>query len=879
MSGCLSASGLTFACHTNSLLTVTGTGYTCNASSTVVSLGPYRCLNVSVPRTTQIQCRVPPFAAVDVEKRFNVSVTCAGATSPPLVSAIQSLGFLDVLSVIGCANQSNVGTPLAPAYRSSGCVPEERVSITGSGFGSVADYTSVWVVSGSSDYACTDVAVVDNSTIRCSLGAAPSGQWLSVRVQVGLDAVLKSGVIQFQTAPILTSVLGCVPYNSTAASLCRTGMSLTMRGANLQGPVNASVGSYPCTGARLTGTTTVTCSIPPIRWQDEGRWLNATVTGPNGTATLAMAVQSFGNLSALSATGCAKQSTVNGTSITAGCVPGGNVTIIGTGFTPSGLSLYIQDTRYPCLKLVYVNNHTLVCVGVPLPSYTDVYVPVLLYAAPGNSFRVTSIPLLSFSVVPRVTSVSGCVMLGNAATQCHPQQTLTISGSNFTSNVVALLYGHHNYTLSVSAPNTPTKLTVLLPAEVQPDDEQRLMSLAVQAGDSISARLPNAVWMVNALTLTGIEGCANQTSPTVASLCVAGALMTVRGTGFTDTSALSVVGYPSQPCTSVTYSSMQCRLPSVGRLILPTPYAVWVVSGTAQSPLNDAVAVMYIPTPDISVVSSAIGCTQPPRNQAPRDCQPGALLTVVGSGFLSTTIVTLYPRDNLPYPCAAVTLPNPTTLTCKLPTLPSSMTNSWLALLINNSLPALEAPSIRKENVAYYAGPPAISSSSDTRLGLTIDELVIVVVVVALVVLLVLAVQVVWCMTRYGVRFGRLERACPRLMKAMKGPGGRDEEGGRGGIHLGLLQADELRFDPLQPQPSGGRRTPYTPFAYQLASAAPPPPPTAPPVQPAPLQPPFGYGTHHLPQSSFPSHLVPPGSDPRAYVQYPYNHMAPPAQL
>ena len=853
-----------------------GANFIVNSSTTVVSLGAYRCVNVSVPRATQLTCRVPAVADADVYKRLNVSVTSAGATSPPLIGGLQTFGDFAVTSVIGCANQSSIGTPLVPAYRTSGCRPGEQISILGTGFGSVAEYSPswVWVVSGSTQYACTGVSLVNHSTLRCSLSAAPGGQWLSVRVQVGNDAILKPAMIQFHTAPVITAVVGCVLYNSTAASLCRTGMRITIRGANFQAPVSISIGTYLCPNVGLLSSFVIACTIPPIRWQDEGRWLDVTVSAQNETTTLLAAVQSYGNLSVTSAFGCAKQSTVNGTSVTGGCAPGGNVTIIGTGFAPWGMQLYISDTNYLCYQLLYVNNHTLTCVGLPLPSLADVYVPVLLYAAPNLGIGVVSVPLLSFSVVPRVTSVYGCIQLGTSATQCHPQQSFFIYGFNFTSNSVALLHGASTtYTLFVSSPSTSTRLTVLLPAEVQPEDEQRLMSLSVQAGSSTSQRLPNAVWMVNALTVTGIEGCANQTSPTMASMCVAGALVTVRGTGFTEYSTLSVLGLPSSLCSAVTYSAMQCRLPSVGKPVA-APYPVWVVSGTAQSPQSDVVYVQYIPSPDISSVASSYGCTQPRINQAPRDCQPDALLTVIGSGFVPTTTAALYPRNNLPYPCTTLTVPNPTTLVCRVPTLPPSMSNSWLALLVNNSLPTLAAPTARRDNIAYYAGPPANTSSDDTRWGLTIDELVIVIVLVTLVVTLLLGLQAVWCMTRHGVKFGRLERACPKLMKAMKGgAGAREEEGGRAGIHLGLLQHDGQQL-----QQSEGRRTPYTPFAYQLASASPasPPPPTAPPLAAALPQMPFGYQTYHLPQSAFPSHLAPPGSDPHAYMQYAY--VTPPRQ-
>ena len=88
----------------------------------------------------------------------------------------------------------------------------------------------------------------------------------------------------------------------------------------------------------------------------------------------------------------------------------------------------LYASGYLCGRVVFLNNRTLVCVNAPLPSVTDVAVPVYVgQPSVGGSggFLIVSPPLVSFSVTPRVTSISGCVMVGGTATECHPQQTVS----------------------------------------------------------------------------------------------------------------------------------------------------------------------------------------------------------------------------------------------------------------------------------------------------------------------------------------------------------------------------------------------------------------------------------------------------------------------
>ena len=234
VSGCVSQSQTSLACHTGTVIVLGGTNFLVNASSTVVNLGPYRCLNVTAPSTTSIRCVVPPFSPSDIERRLDVNVTVNGSTSAPLRNGVQSYGALTLVSAIGCANTSNIGTPSSPVYRSSGCGPDDRVVMTGSGFGSAVTNTNVRVVvqSATGDALCSSVTMSMNGTrLTCSLPAtAAPGVWLPVRVTVGSDSVVQAGLLQFSALPVIVGVSGCMTVNTTRTGLCHTNQVITIRG-------------------------------------------------------------------------------------------------------------------------------------------------------------------------------------------------------------------------------------------------------------------------------------------------------------------------------------------------------------------------------------------------------------------------------------------------------------------------------------------------------------------------------------------------------------------------------------------------------------------------------------------------------------------------
>ena len=881
--GCISSGNIALACHTNTQLTITGYNFITNDPTSRVNIGPYLCLNVAVVSPTSLRCRVPPVAPIDVERQLDVNVTFNGNATASLRKGVQSYGELSVVSVTGCPNSTFVGNASFPAYRTSGCTPDRRINVTGTGFGSsLSVRVTVAVVSPTvGDLACLDVAVYNGTLLRCTLPttAGPPAVWLPVRVYIGMDTVLVADRLQYSAAPFISAVQGCLTVNSSLTGLCHTDQVLTIRGTNFQGPkLNVTIGRYNCSSPRFLSTLVVTCTLPNITREDVGRWLTVVVVTSNGTAVLERAVQSYGVLRVTGVRGCNMQR-LNTSLVATGCAQGGNLTVLGEGFTPTSMVMYVQtvDARSMCSRVLHINSSALICVGLPLPSLADVLIPVIVgvtLTRPALLYSYST-PLISFTVTPRITRVDGCIPYQGLATECHPSETFTIYGTNFTSQAVVSLLGHNRHYQLYVWSTSATSLSVYLPSQVDAVDEAQLLGVAVRVGNS-TVSAPTVMWMVNALTVTGVQGCYNQTTANSTSLCVAGVVVRVTGTGFTPTSNLFLLsGMSTQLCAHESFTVIKCRLIQLPSTLTNTPLSVYVVSGRATS-LSLPSAVSYIPTPTIRSVGSTQGCSQPVKTQTPRDCTPYAVLTINGTNIAPFTSVWLSLPGQANYPCAVLQYAGSTGLTCMIPPMPG-VANVWLTLQLNSSLPSVSGPTTFLSRALHFAGESPTDGGRN-RWGLTIDELILLIVLVSLVVVVLLVLQSVWCLTRYGgMKFPRLERVCPRMMTAMKGGKGREDDG-RGGIHLGLLQNDQVQFDPSQPQPSEGRRTPYTPFALAMQSQQPQPSSGGQSMHSSSsFAPNAGFQAYHLPPpSTFPSHLVPPGSE-GTYAQPQYNYSSAPA--
>ena len=188
---------------------------------------------------------------------------------------------------------------------------------------------------------------------------------------------------------------------------------------------------------------------------------------------------------------------------------------------------------------------------------------------------------------------------------------------------------------------------------------------------------------------------------------------------------------------------------------------------------------------------------------------------------------------------------SPSALVVALPSAPqSARQNTWLQVQVESrQLNATVAPQLLS-----YGGAPIPASSSNSKWGMSIDELALLILLMVVLVAVLLGLQLLWCLSRFaGVRLACMERCCPRLVRAHQEA--RGEKRGGGGdadeIHLGLLQHDHLGLDAAHAQPAGAPMgaayrppsqpaAPYTPAAAAHFAVAPPA------AQPAPAY-------HHQP--------------------------------
>ena len=174
----------------------------------------------------------------------------------------------------------------------------------------------------------------------------------------------------------------------------------------------------------------------------------------------------------------------------------------------------------------------------------------------------------------------------------------------------------------------------------------------------------------------------------------------------------------------------------------------------------------------------------------------------------------------------------------------------------------------------YGAAPPQpVVATSDSRWGMSIDELVLLILLMVVLVAALLSLQLLWCLSRFaGLRLERVKRCCPCLMAGRKAADGDVEGAERDDINLSLLQHGEVRFEqhqPQQPRQEGSPGATPLPPSYGYSPSQP---------QPASYSPALSGAFHMHPSTPLSSgerqHLV---HLPPAIPGYPSQFVAPTA--
>jgi hypothetical protein len=278
---------------------------------------------------------------------------------------------------------------------------------------------------------------------------------------------------------------------------------------------------------------------------------------------------------------------------------------------------------------------------------------------------------------------------GSITFECRPVQLITVYGVNFGSG--ALLELQSSASNNASYTLTPYQFitggfTVRLPSAISPVDFNRPLNATVYI-PSLSQRsavYPGGVTMTGvALVLQSVWGCAfNRSVGTSVGTfgCMAGQLVTVNGSGFSETMQLLVAGEAGGAC-QLRSTHLTCPL----TLHITRPDLLWLnaqlVSGSALSNVL-ASAVQFTPTPSVDRVTGCLTSNA----VATFACSTGTRITVMGSGFMNASTVNLlynstYARYSIP--CLSPLYNTSTSLVCTLPSAPYLYT--VFAVQVNNS--------------------------------------------------------------------------------------------------------------------------------------------------------------------------------------------------
>jgi large repetitive protein len=222
---------------------VTGTALT---GATAVTVGGAPCTGLTVTGDGSLTCTTPAGSGSSA-----VAVTTPGGTgSAP--AAFTYVPAPQVEAVSPATGSSNGG---------------DRITVTGTHLAGTAA-----IAVGATD--CTSITVVDDSTVRCTTGAAPAGP-ADVTVTTPYGRTTSSGpLFTVLAAPTLTSV---APDSGSMFG----GTAITLHGSGFTGATAVTVGGAACVGVGVVDDTEIRCSTPA----GSAGPAAVTVTAPAGTVT------------------------------------------------------------------------------------------------------------------------------------------------------------------------------------------------------------------------------------------------------------------------------------------------------------------------------------------------------------------------------------------------------------------------------------------------------------------------------------------------------------------------------------------------------------------------------------------------------------------
>lgn len=519
--------------------------------------------------------------------------------------------------------------------------------------------------------ACTNVSVVDSSTITCDTPTGAVGP-VDVAVTTADGTATAPAAFTYAVPPTTT---GLTPSMGPTGG----GTTLVITGTNFVPGASVSVGNASCLNVAVLDLNTITCVTPP----GAAGAVNVTVTTPAGTT----APESFTYVLAPTITGVSPPSgpfaggtqiaiagadfsglegvTVGGTNClnilllspsliqcvtppgTVGAqdvvvdTAGGTTANPGTftylaaptlvGISPSsgpvggGTQISLTGTNFlagatvsvggsPCLNVSVLNDTTITC-DTPAGTSGDVGVTV---TTPGGT---TSPQTFTYQDLPTVTAVapaSGPVAGGTE---------ITITGTNF-DGVTGVTVGGAPCTSIVI--DGPTSLRCVTPARTSGERD-----VVVTNADG-PAPTPGTYTYLDPPTAMEIApgiGPAN-----------GGTAVTITGTNFVSGSTVLIGGNPCTNVVVVNVTTITCAAP-------PGAAGAADVSVTTPGGTASSLEFIYTVPPTIAGVAPSSGPSA-----------GGTQITITGSNFDGSTTVLIGGN-----PCTSVVIATPTTITCTTP--------------------------------------------------------------------------------------------------------------------------------------------------------------------------------------------------------------------
>eukprot|EP01012_Entosiphon_sulcatum_P051097 TRINITY_DN7013_c0_g1_i3.p1 TRINITY_DN7013_c0_g1~~TRINITY_DN7013_c0_g1_i3.p1 ORF type:complete len:4070 (-),score=286.73 TRINITY_DN7013_c0_g1_i3:31-12240(-) len=637
--GCTDSGQVTQQCPTSGGLRLTITGDNFGTSAASITLGSQTCSAVvhTLP-SQQLTCTLPAGTGANIpvivsqggqfSAEVDRTVSYSGSTIlVPTITRVQ--GCVDVgLSTVGCAARGGA-----------------LLTISGQNFGTAGAQVTVGGLT------CTSVThSVANTQVQCLL---PAGAGVGNIVGVTSSPGIRSGEIDKTvgySAPTIATVRGCTDQG-LGTTQCPTtgGTRLTIDGQDfVASDTTVTIGGTPCTNVVITvAYTQLTCQLPV----GVGTSLPVTVTSQGQSSAQLDRTVSFGAPAVTEVRGCTDSAKSTTQCPTSGATL---LTVYGSNFGAAGAGITIGG--FPCASVVYMVPHAVLRCTLGLGSGASL--PVVVTVSGQSSAITATTPTVSYTAIPSVTSVSGCVDTGASTTQCPVSggTIITVQGSGFGVSGATVLVGGVACA-SVAHLFADTALTCKLPAGT--GTSPVVVTAATGLSSSTSAVYVSYASGVPRPIVNSVRGCSDMASGDTADCPSAGSIqITINGVNFGSSGASALVG--TVPCAGVVYSISGSQLTCV----LPPGTGTQLVTVVQSGQLSqDLRYVQYhsagSATPVIGTIS---GCVD--QGSVTTKCSSGTKIFISGSGFGSSG-ATVYVGSAL---CASVThLSADILLSCILP--------------------------------------------------------------------------------------------------------------------------------------------------------------------------------------------------------------------